>query len=223
MRTPSTAMRRIATATATSFALTAVSPAMACGWTTLPGGSNRTDLALTPEVKKITPELHASGVVAGFIIAAEKAGRNPSDAPQVVDYPTKTKDRTVYMTDLRIAGVMYGKGFGSFDTKVCVEQNGQVLGLYKIPASGGLTKITDWTGGTKAVGNSPACKDFIVAARNEAKEIQAKYGQMAVNGVCVSPEAVAGADTGPTASPTMRPPAVVATGRPTTSATFAAR
>ena len=112
------------------------------------------------------PGLHSRG----FMGQLESTLKSRTEKPQVVDYP-----KPVTESMLRTTAVVPPQGMEQAPIPVCAEQNSKVLALWNITAKGEVLPVTNWTGSMISVGNSAACKDFILAARSD---IAAKYAAM---------------------------------------------
>ncbi len=97
----------------------------------------------------------------GFMVDLEATLKAPADRPRIVDYP-----KPASANQLRITAVAPPKGFENSSIPVCAEQNDKMLGAWNITPKGEVVSAP-WTGNKVAVGTSPACKDFITAARSK--------------------------------------------------------
>jgi len=188
MQNPSQAMRRIAAATTFAVGAAALAPSVqACGLIDNVDGLNKYGPTLSTNLVQATGDKKASLRAGGFIKEFEDKLSQPTEKDQVVAYPQQATQEM-----LRVIAVVPPKGMGALDLPVCAQQGGKVVGLWNISARGEVKPITDWKGSTtSADAQTPACKDFIVAARNNFKQVLAKFPQYATNGLCLSPAELA--------------------------------
>ena len=184
----SKAMRRIAAATTFAVGAVALAPSVqACGLIDNVDGLNKYGPTLSTNLVQATGDAKASLRARGFIKDFEEQLSKPIDKPQTVFYPKEVSENM-----LQIVSLVPPKGMGAMDLPVCAEKGGKVVGLWNISARGEVKPITDWKGATTAAdAQSNACKDFIVAARNNFKQVQAQFPQYATNGLCLSPAELA--------------------------------
>ncbi len=156
-------LRRGAATGAVALAFGAMAPAFADGAGLIndDGAVIRYGVALDKTIVAVAGNDLAGIRAGGFMVDLETALRAPADRPRIVDYP-----KPASANQLRITAVAPPKGFESSSIPVCAEQNDKVLGTWNITPKGEVVSAP-WTGNKVAVGTSPACKDFITAARSK--------------------------------------------------------
>ena len=110
------------------------------------------------------PGLHSRG----FMTDLESKLKNRTEKPQIVVYPPQNS-----MNMLVTAAVVPPVGMEDYPIDVCSQQNGKIVGAWKIAANGAVseaTAIPNPSGSQKA-----ACNETIVTARTE---VATKYAAM---------------------------------------------
>jgi hypothetical protein len=156
-------LRRGAATGAVVLAFGAMAPAFADGAGLINDSAalNRYTPALSKTMAAVTGDDLARGRAGGFMVDLETTLKAPADRPRIVDYP-----KPASANQLRITAVAPPMGFEHMPIPVCAEKDSKVLGTWNITPKGEVVPVR-WTGNNVVVGTSPACKDFITAARSK--------------------------------------------------------
>ena len=102
----------------------------------------------------------ASLATKGFSQQLDQTIRTPTDTAKVVDYPPRANREL-----LRLTAVRPPKGLEHLPIPVCAEQYNKVVGTWAITPKGDIVPLTgNWA---KETTTDTACKEFVLAARND--------------------------------------------------------
>ncbi|MDS4015896.1 MAG: hypothetical protein RKP46_16335 [Candidatus Accumulibacter sp.] len=147
---------------AVALAFGAMAPAFADGAGLINDSAalNRYTPALSKTMAAVTGDDLARMRAGGFMVDLETALRAPADKPRIVDYPPRANADL-----LRITAVVPPRGGENLPIPFCAEQFNKVLYTGVITPKGEVVPVTgNWA---KETTTHTACKEFILAARND--------------------------------------------------------